>query len=330
MLRTGFALVASSAVVLAASPAPAYVPNTLDFVGVPVTAHWTASDFPVPTRVTPGITTDVNDGSDRTALDAAMATWSNVADSTASIYVEREQDVEANVFDGINAIQFSNSASLDQAGFVSLTLLLTETDGHIVEADMLVNDRVVGFTTQEGSQIGIDLETAMLKELGKMLGLTNSPMGVRNVDGTIDEDSAVMFSVSRGITESARTLRADDMAGISAIYPAAGSQRGAISGSVTRDGFPVFGAHVVAHDPIQDIVVSAVTLPDGSFEIAGLPAGRYLMEALPLTGTGAGPATLGGIFTSEAVNTTFRSAFFTQTVRLGAGQRVGGLTVEVQ
>ncbi len=329
-LRLGLGLVGAFAALLAASPAPGYVPNTIDFVGSPVIAHWSASEFPIPIRVTPGLTSDVNDGSERSALDSAMATWGAASDSTAAIYVEREQDVEANVLDGINAIQFSNSVDLDQAGFVSLTLLLTEADGRIVEADMLVNDRRFGFTTQAGSQIGLDLETVMLKELGKLLGLANSPLGARNFDGTIDEVSAVMFSVSRGITESARTLRDDDVAGIGAMYPASGSRRGAISGFVTRDGLPVFGAHVLAHDPIQDVLVSAVTLPDGSYEIAGLPEGRYLMEAVPLTGTGAGPATLGGIFTSDAVNTTFREAFFTQTVRLSAGQRVGGVSVEVQ
>jgi len=219
---------------------------------------------------------------------------------------------------------------LGQAGFVSLTFLLTGADGHILEADMLLNDRNVGFTTTAGSQIGLDLETAMLKELGKFLGLSNSPMGVRNFDGTVDENSSVMFSVSRGISETARSLRDDDIAGIAALYPAPGTRRGTISGTITRQGLPVFGAHVIAHEPVLDIVVGAVSLPDGSYEIAGLPAGRYFLEAVPLSGAGAGARTLGGIFTGASVNTTFRAAFFTQTVRLGPGQRIGGVSVEVQ
>jgi len=59
---------------LAASSAPAYVPNTLDFIGSPVIAHWSPSDFPIPTRVTPGLSTDITGDADRGALDAAMAT----------------------------------------------------------------------------------------------------------------------------------------------------------------------------------------------------------------------------------------------------------------
>ncbi len=324
----GCVLAAVAASVIAA-PAPAYVPSTLDFLaGAPVVAHWDASSFPITTWVTPGLTTDITDGSDRVALDRAMAAWSGVADSGAAIFVEREQQVQANVFDGINAIEFSNSGALDGAGFVTLTFLLIAADGTIEEADMLVNDRVFGFTTSAGGSVGLDLETAMLRELGRMLGLTSSPLGGLDGDRTVLEESAVMYSVSRGVGESARSLRPDDVAGIVAMYPVAGTTRGSISGRVTRNGSAVFGAHVVAHDPVQDILVGAVTLPDGTYRIDGLPAGRYLLEALPLTAP-AGPGTLGGIFLRDDVDTSFQPSFFAVTVRLGAGQSARGVSVEV-
>ena len=321
------ALVAMAAVVMA-SPAPAYVPNTPDYIaGVPIITHWALSSFPVAMTVTPGLTTDINDGTDREALDSAMASWSSVSGSAASIFVEREAEVEANVFDGINAIEFSNDPALGGSEFVSLTLLLTELDGTIVEADVLVNDRVVGFTTTAGSNVGLDLETAMLQELGRVLGLTSSPLGALDTDGTVEETSAVMYPVTRGISESARALRQDDAAGMVGMYPAGGNSA-SISGFVTRDGRPVFGAQVVANDPIEDVLVSAVTLPDGSYEIAGLPPGRYLMEARPLIGA-ASPATLGGIFDSEFVDTTFSAEFFTVTVRVAAGEHATDVSVVV-
>jgi hypothetical protein len=314
---------------LVASPAPGYVPNTIDFVnGQAVTAHWDASAFPIPVRVTPGLSTDISGSADRDALEAALATWSSVPGASTRVYLEREQAVEAGVNDGINAVEFSNDSSLDGASFVALTFLLVDADGSISEADILVNDRENGFTTTAGSDVGLDLETAMVKEFGKFLGLANSPVGGFESDQTIDETSAVMYALARGIGESARTLRADDIAGMHAAYPAAGTAFGSISGTVTRGGSAVFGAHVVAHDPIQDILVGALTLPDGSFHIAGLPAGRYLLEALPLSAP-VTPAAIGGIFDDDDVDTTFQRKFFEVTVRVDSGQTTVGLTLEV-
>lgn len=312
-----------------AAPAPAYVPNTIDFLGGgPVITTWPSAAFPIPMRVTTGLTTDVSDGSDRSALEAAMSTWSTIPDSHAAVYLAGEGTVEANVFDGINAIEFSNSTDLAGANFVSLTYLLTEVDGTILEADVLVNDREVGFTTTAGGNVGLDLETAMLRELGRVLGLTVTPYGGFADDGSIDPTSPVMFGRLRGIGESARALADDDIAAMAALYPT-GGQRGAIRGTATRNGAPLFGAHVVAFAPAQGITVTAVSLPDGSFEIGGLPPGRYVIEVAPLTGA-VTPANLGGIFLGDTLDTTFRRVFLEQVVQVSAGQVTGGVVAEVE
>jgi len=316
-------------VAVAASPAPGYVPNTVDFVaGQAIITHWAANDFPVPVRVTPGLTTDINDGSDRTAFESALATWSNAAGSSAGVFLEREQAVEAGLIDGINAIEFSNDPALDGSQFVAITFMLTRGDGRILEADMLVNDREIGFTTSAGSNVGLDLETSMLNEFGKFLGLANSPVGGIESDQTINTTSAAMYALARGISETARTLQDDDIAGIRALYPSPGASFASISGTITRAGSPVFGAHVVAHDPIDDVLVGALTLPDGTFHIDGLPAGRYLMEVLPLTPP-VSPAAIGGIYARADVDTTFQRRFFEVTVRLKAGENASGLNLEV-
>ena len=316
-------------VAAAASPATGYVHNTIDFVnGAAVTMHWPANDFPIPLRVTPGLTTDINDGSDRAAFESALATWTQAVGSNAGVFLEREQVVEAGVVDGINAIEFSNDPALDGSQFVAITFALTSADGRILEADMLVNDREIGFTTSAGSNVGLDLETAMLKEFGKFLGLTNSPVGGFDTTQAMDVTSAVMFALARGVGDTARSLRDDDIAGLRALYPAPGSSFSSISGRITRAGAPVFGAHVVVHDPITDVLVGALTLPDGTFRVDGLPAGRYLMEVLPL-GPPVPPAAIGGIYTREGVDTTFQRRFFEVTVRLGAGQNASGLNLEV-
>jgi len=326
------ALIAIAGVLAAlavASPAPAYVPNTIDFLGGgPVITRWPAGAFPVPMTVTTGLTTDISDGSDRTALESAMGTWSGLRDSSAGLFLAGEGDVEANVFDGINAIEFSNSTELAGAGFITLTYLLTEADGTIAEADVLVNDREVGFTTAAGSTVGLDLETVMLRELGRVLGLSVTPYGGLASDGTVDTTSPVMFGRVRGIGESARALAEDDTAAMSAMYPS-GTSRGTIRGRATRAGAPLFGAHIVAFAPGQGLTVSGVSLPDGSFEIAGLQPGRYVLEVAPLTGI-VRPAALGGIFLRDDLDTTFQRVFLQQVVSVSAGRVTGGIIAEVQ
>jgi len=320
MKRLATCLSALLGVLVASSVAGAYVPNTLDVVGgVPIVAHWPAAAFPVPFQVTPGLTTDIADGTDLQALQSALATWTAVADSAAAVYLEAEAAVEANVLDGINAIEFSNSTDLGSAGFVTLTYMLTDVDGTILEVDTLVNDRNIGFTTTAGSNVGYDLETVMLQSLGRALGFVSTPYGARESAQTVNEASPAMYVVSRSIGESKRDLEDDDIAGLSDAYPAAGSRRGAIVGTVRRGSRALFGAQVLAFDPVRSISVVALSLPDGSFRIGGLPAGRYVLEVLPLRSP-ATPAAIGGIFDSDFVDTTFSRVFFDQVVPVSAGQ----------
>src|SRR5262245_43040519 len=110
---------------------------------------------------------------------------------------------------------------------------------------------------------------------------------------------------------SARTLDPDDRAGISTLYPSSSftSTTGRITGRVTSGGTSVFGAHVVAIDTSTGIVTAgAVSLGDGSYNIAGLPPATYRVFAEPLDGP-VGEENLGGIFDST-VKSNFRSAAF--------------------
>ena len=324
-------LVVTLALLSLALPVLGYVHRTLEFRGgAAVVAHWPSSAFPVWVTVTPGLSTDIAGNSERGALESALATWSGVSDSIADLRLAGEVVVEAGVLDGINAVQFSNDPSLENSGIIALTFLLTDTDGSIQEADMLLNDRRFGFTTSGGST-GLDLETLLLHELGNLLGLDHSPLGALSDDRTmLDEATAVLFPVNRSVGEMARALRHDDIAGLVAMYPQTGSKRGRISGRVTQNGASVFGAHVIAFDPITEVLIGAVTLPDGSFTLDGLPPGRYLLEAAPLSVKGAGPDTLGGVYSDGDVNTSFRAAFLGRTIRIAPGSAESGVHLEVQ
>ncbi|MFQ5743594.1 MAG: carboxypeptidase-like regulatory domain-containing protein, partial [Acidobacteriota bacterium] len=258
--------------------------------------------------------------------------WSSVQGSAAGLVLAGQATVQAGIDDGINAIEFSNDPTLDFEGAITQTFLLTDNDGTVLEADILVNDRRFSFNTDAGN-VGLDLETIMLHELGHLLGLDHSPVGTTSGSfgqQTVDEDSAVMFPLMRGPTEVARQLTEDDQAAIAGLYPS-GGVRGAISGRVTLDGSGVFGAHVLVFDPLRQVLTGAVTLPDGSYRLGGLPPGRYVVRVQPLNGI-AGPSSLGGIFSQNTalVNTTFFSTFLDRVIEIRAGTEVDGVNLEVR
>jgi uncharacterized protein (TIGR03437 family) len=115
--------------------------------------------------------------------------------------------------------------------------------------------------------------TTAVHEVGHALGLQHTWTG-----------AAMSQDVIRN-TSRARKLDADDVAAISVLYGHAGWQLnyGSISGRVTfTNGTPVALASVVALSA-SGPAVSALTNPDGSYEIDGLPPGNnYYLYAHPL------------------------------------------------
>lgn len=95
--------------------------------------------------------------------------------------------------------------------------------------------------------------------------------------------SAMSQAISRATT-LARPIDADDIAGLSMLYPTAGfaMQFGTITGRVQfTTGAPVHMASVVAIRSGQP-ALSAYTNPDGTFTINGVPPGVYFVYAHPL------------------------------------------------
>src|SRR5581483_11346294 len=85
-------------------------------------------------------------------------------------------------------------------------------------------------------------------------------------------------------TSRTRPIDADDMAGLSVLYPAANwmANFGSISGQVFyNNGSAVALASVVAI-PANGPAVSALTNPDGTYTIDGLPPNTYELYVHPL------------------------------------------------
>jgi hypothetical protein len=87
----------------------------------------------------------------------------------------------------------------------------------------------------------------------------------------------------------------------------------------------------VVFEPVEEVLVGAVTLPDGTYTVGGLPPGRYVMRVEPLAAP-ADASSLGGIFStmSDLVNSRFRPAFLERYVDVLAGAEAGGVNLEVQ
>ncbi len=162
-----------------------------------------------------------------------------------------------------------------------------------------------------------------LHEMGHALGLQHT------------FTSATMSQATTRSTTLTRPLGADDIAGISVLYPNANfAQFGSISGQITAGGNPVHLASVVAV-PNGGDAVSAVTNPDGTFRIGGIPPGAYYVyvHTMPPDADIYGPWNADGSVAppSGPVNTLFYPATtnFVQAklVTVTAGASLQGIDI---
>ena len=124
----------------------------------------------------------------------------------------------------------------------------------------------------------------IVHEFGHTIGLQHSMTG-----------GAMATSITRG-NSRALPLSADDIAGVSALYPTPQfkAAKGSITGRVSVARNPVNLASVVALS-MDGSAIGAMTLPDGSYHIDGLAPGDYIVYTHPLPPAQVGEASPAGI-----------------------------------
>lgn len=310
-------LLATAAVLV--KPSYSYVPDYTGSANGPQSDHWDLSSFPVTWNLNPATGTNIS--GNRSVADVmtqAFAAWQ--AAPNTSVQIARGADVsttsQSSSPSNVNLICFVCSDADFSQDATTLAVTITTTangpgvdDGHggttkfagqLIKADMIFNPSTK-FNTDGSS--GQNLQTVATHEAGHFLGLDHSPV-VR----------AVMFPAASSILQ----LSWDDVAGISSIYPKSSPDlpTGTITGTVRLGGSGIFGAHVYAESTsdnqgyggnIRKSPVGALTRPDGTYTIQGLPPDSYIVTAEPLDSpvSGSDVSSYPKAFGQPSVNTSF-------------------------
>jgi len=222
------------------------------------------------------------------AVTRAFSTWHAVENIQISSTFVGFVQAPPFVDDGANVIGYLSRPGQDRT-LAATTFTVDETDGRILESDIFFNTIFPWSTAEAGGTDRYDVESIALHEIGHLLGLSHSALGETELIGggrRVIAAEAVMFPIAftRGNIAD-RSLKADDIAGISDIYGTTTFSRefGSISGRVTKSGRGVQGAHVVAFNPKTGKLVGGFSLnPNGDFVIAGLEPGPHVLRAEPL------------------------------------------------
>lgn len=252
---------------------------------------------------------------DSDILDAAakaMQTWNSVSTARVNFATPQTTTLLDDPGSSNNVISFDSSAEAQELvnGAIAVTnRIYNPANGVITKTDILF-DAHKQYSTNLTSGT-FDLQSTLTHELGHTLGANHS--------GVL---SATMFQAFGVQDKNPCVLKTDDIAFVTALYPAA-NQMGILSGAIANTaGASVRGALISAQDPFTGTIVGAMSsTTDGSFSML-LPAGGYFVWAEPLSGQ-VEPGNVA--LTTAQVDTAWQPSFYggfgvMQQVSVSAGQ----------
>lgn len=216
------------------------------------------------------------------ALAASFQTWEDIP--TSAIAFTRGTNSSSTTTTGDNMLQvfwLENSEStndgLNLTGALALTRFTTVTSGartgEITDAALVFNGNRYHWAV-DGRSDAVDVQEVATHEIGHVIGLNHTPIG-----------GATMYPRTIAGRTQSRTLAPDDMIAASVAYPAPGflAATGTMRGQIVdSSNAVVFGANVVAVDTNGNVTACALSQPDGSYSIQGLPPANYTVYAEPL------------------------------------------------
>jgi hypothetical protein len=269
------------------------------------------------------------------ATQASFDTWESIETSSISFQYGGTTTAEPFVFfDSINTLGFVNDPQLEGTGILAATSwIFYSFTGEIAESDIYFNNAYPWSVSDGGTDGRFDFQSVATHEIGHFLGLGHSHSGIMETEGfrrRLVEGSAIMFPFAYPAGSiQGRTPVADDITGISVLYPAREFDvaTGTLTGSVFKDGEGLYGAHVNAFNPFTGELIGIFTDSNGVFEHTGLKPGPYILRVNPITDP-TSPEDFS--FPESQVDMDFRDAFYEGQAEVLPGETTSGIRIEVQ